>query len=278
MQKKYADKGLAIVAMHAQNVPQAQVVALLVQKGVNYTVTSFGALRNDKSSGIPKMFVFDWTGKCVWQGRNANEADKVIEGLIEKAPHFLTRGRTFESKSVIAEAAKLWGKRYGQNVVALDRVIESSAKEITTAEEKGIEATEPTRTREEASFLRKNIQEFADSCLRRAQTNEKVDPSAAYDEYKEMQSTFKGIEVGEQAKTRYEELKKDKAFQDELKANELLQQITTLSGELRTVRGVPSKGNAKVLEQIKAILAQMEKSYPTAIATGKARSMVSSLS
>lgn len=279
MQDKYASKGLALIAMHAQSEPAGGLKAWCAQRGINYTVTTFGRLQGDNSRGIPKMFVFDPSGKCVYSGRSSSEADKVIEAQIAKAPHFLTRGRSFEVKSVASQARKLFSSKYGRIAKSLEDLKDKAQAEIEKANaseaEQGSVSEATQKQLNESTFLLDNIRAYGQQQLSQAKADELRDPTAAYELYKTLYGQFSGIEIGDKAKARYNELKKDKAFQNELKAARALVPIEKLAGEIKpTVRGRPEpKSNVEVRAKMKVMINALIKRYPGTVAAKSAQSL-----
>lgn len=65
--KRYENKGLKVVGVHAQEGTKEAVNKVLDKAKVKYPVVENGACPVD-FSGIPRAFVFDKTGKLVWTG------------------------------------------------------------------------------------------------------------------------------------------------------------------------------------------------------------------
>jgi len=107
VQKKWKSKGLALIAIHRQaGSLKGNVMALARQKGINYTITQQGSLKGDTSRGIPRAWLFDHTGKCIWEGR-PSQIDGPLDAAMRKAPHWLTRGKQLTSKKVLKQSLKL---------------------------------------------------------------------------------------------------------------------------------------------------------------------------
>src|SRR5262245_31055636 len=97
LQEELKDTGFALVAVHCQNVGKEQVVKLLKQNKVNYTVVSGGQVPGNPVSGIPAGFVFDSSGKLVGKG-TPTSLKGTIQKLIESEPHFLAAGHKYTGK------------------------------------------------------------------------------------------------------------------------------------------------------------------------------------
>ncbi len=261
VQDKYKRKGLALIAIHRQSGSlKGNVMALAQSKGVNYTITQSGSLRGDTSRGIPRAWLFDHTGKCVWEG-HPTKIDGKLDEVMSRAPHWLTRGRVLKSKRVRQQSLKLSGNRnFGKIANELAKIAEKS------------EGTD----KEEATFLRDNIMNYGNSRLTRAGTNEKADAVTALNSYAELGSLFKGTEIGDKATKRKAELKKDKAFQNELKAAEILVYIDRNMARMRP-GGSKKRYNLRLIRNVRSAAAMLQKKYPTTSAAAKAQSIASSL-
>jgi hypothetical protein len=256
MQQKYQDRGFVIVAIHRQDSSlKDKALALCRQNKVNYCVTSQGSLPGDDSSGIPRAFLFDWTGKCVAEG-HPSEFDSKVADLMATAPHFLTGGRDFSDAKVKGAAGKLAkNKDFGKLAEELEKV-----------------------EGEEASYLKGRIVGYGESLLARAKASESDNPNATMSGYSQVSGLFKGHELGKQADDRLKELKKDKAFQEELKAFKFIAILENLSGQLKTMYKEDHPANRKTLDDMKAVVKNLEKKYPESKALTRAKEIMGSLS
>jgi len=263
VQKKYKSKGLALIAIHRQSGNlKGNVMALARAKGINYTITQQGSLKGDTSSGIPRAWLFDHTGKCVWEG-HPTQIDGQLETVMRNAPHWLTRGRQLKSKSVLRQSLKLHSNRsYGAIANTLGKLIEKS---------EGKDAQ-----KEEAAFLRANILKYGNDRLSQAAADESQEPIAALQNYRELKGLFKGTEIGKKASKRSKELKTDKAFQKELKAAKILAYI---EGQMALMKpgGSKKRSNLRLIANIRSAANMLQKKYPTTSAAQKAQSIVSGL-
>jgi len=83
LQRRNESKGLKIVGVHSQNVPDEEILKVLEKAKVRYPI-----LRKGQSpipfSGIPRVFVFDRTGKLTWQGSPHDGAfDKAVRAILK---------------------------------------------------------------------------------------------------------------------------------------------------------------------------------------------------
>lgn len=78
MDKRYAKKGLKLIGAHVQSATEEQILEVLKDKKVEFSVTD-GANGPVQVSGIPHMVVFDVDGKLVYSGYPSDDADDIIK-------------------------------------------------------------------------------------------------------------------------------------------------------------------------------------------------------
>jgi thiol-disulfide isomerase/thioredoxin len=83
LQRHNAAKGLKIVGVHSQTASDEEVLKVLEKARVQYPI-----LRDGQSpvlfSGIPRVFVFDRTGKLTWMGSPHDSAfDKAVRAVLK---------------------------------------------------------------------------------------------------------------------------------------------------------------------------------------------------
>lgn len=249
VQEQYKAQGLIIIASHCQDVTQDKVVALCRSKHVNYTVISQGRVSGDTSNGIPHAFLFDASGKCVKEG-HPDELMKPLDSLMQTEPHWITRGRKLESPAVakIADGLKA-GRPLGW---ALDELTKLEKKE------------DPKVKKDEVEFLLGEVKGEADRMMAQAKTAEDADAFKAVASYDEVKVSFKKTDYEKQADERLKELKKDKAFQQELAAGRIVAQIDDLCSRLIAQNGKISldfPGNRDTAANIAAAAKALKKQY-----------------
>ncbi|NQZ66682.1 MAG: TlpA family protein disulfide reductase [Lentisphaeria bacterium] len=105
LDKEYRDKGLIIIGCHAQGGSDANVVKVAKSRGATFTITKSGH-SPIQFRGIPRMFVFDATGKLVYDG-GPSKGYAAIREAMKNLPGAILEGRTFkkfkrESKQLVA--------------------------------------------------------------------------------------------------------------------------------------------------------------------------------
>ena len=261
MQEKYEKQGFVLLAFHSQGADlKEKVMTLVREQKINYTITQGGRVQGDESRGIPHAYLFDWTGKCVGEG-NPNEMTSKLDGLMAKAPPWIAGGKDFKSEEVAKIAASLRSPTsFGKALGELEKLKASEGD-----------------TGSEATFLAERIANYGNGLLTDAQANESADPFAAVEGYSEAAKCFKGHEIGDKASDRLKELKKDKAFKDELAAAKMLMQMEAVAGTLKAENGTINPqhpANRKPIQQLMGMRKQLQKKYPESKAAAKADALL----
>jgi hypothetical protein len=246
LQDELKDSGFTIVAPHAQDASQEDVVALARQLKVNFTVVSSGEVPGETIGGIPAAFLFDSSGKLVQKGHPAT-MKQAIHDLVQREPHFLAAGRTYTKQKAVAESLKK-SKAFGPMLKKLEKDLKGEGAAA-----------------EEATYLTERITAFGKKRLDEAKASETADAFAAQQLYTELAASFKGVEIGDQAAARLKELKNDKEFQTELKAATIAQQIRVECAKLVAQGGkvdLNYSPNKKVATSVLASYTALKKKYP----------------
>ena len=264
LQDELKDTGFTIVAPHAQGGTDEEVAAVARQlKMMNIVVASTGNVPGEKVEGIPMQFLFDSSGKIVAKDHHIPPAK--IRELVSSEPHFLAAGRTYTKHKAEAEALKKPKTAFGPILKKLEKSLAGQgASGGTTAV--------ANDAAEEAKYLSERIHAHGKRLLEMAKEAEGENPFAAQQSYTDLSSSWKGDEVGDKASARLKELKNDKAFQTELKASTLLQQILTECDKLVAQGGTINLGygpNQKVASSVRASAVALKKKYPESKAVAK---------
>ena len=264
LQKELKDSGFVLLTNHVQRVDKDTVVGLLKQHKANFTVMSFGNVDvPNKGSGIPRAYLFDSKGNLVETGHPMALKD-AAKALVRSEPHFLAAGRTYEKLGKIAASLKAT-RAYGS-------ILKKLAKE---QKKEGV-------AKEEADYLAGRIRQYGNRNAEEAKELEEEDAYAANALYEQISAMYKGDAIGDAAKARLKALKKDKAFQTELKAGKLAMQIESLIGQLVTPQGrskppLTSSSNKGFVTKIRGYGKVLGKKYPDAKATAAARKSAKSV-
>jgi hypothetical protein len=217
VQDQYRAQGLIIIASHSQDVSQDKVVALCRAKKVNYTVQSYGSVSGDTGNTIPHAFLFDASGKCVKDG-SPDECIKLIDDLVKKEPHWICQGKKLESAAKAVPEGLKSGRTFGWALAELE----------TLSKKPNVD----DKTTEEIGFLKEQINAQGKRELADAKALEESNAFKAEQRYAEIAKAWKKTDQGQEAEDRAKELKKDKAFQDEVYVGKVVAQIEDLTGQM----------------------------------------------
>lgn len=83
LQRRGEAKGLKVVGVHTQQVPDEDVLELLEKNRVKYPVLRYSGCPVE-FSGIPTIFVFDRAGKLTWMGSpHDSKFDKAVREVMK---------------------------------------------------------------------------------------------------------------------------------------------------------------------------------------------------
>lgn len=88
--RKFGPKGVVFIGSHCQRGAKEDILALLKEAGVEYSIYQFaGYSEGPRISGIPAPFLVDHTGKVVWNsvGFNPKDAETAIAAALKAAPN-----------------------------------------------------------------------------------------------------------------------------------------------------------------------------------------------
>lgn len=265
LQEKYSRKQFVVVASHAQGGgPQKAGDVWKQHAGKDIvSVVDMANLPGSKGGGIPHCYLFDHTGKLMFDGHPA-EVDKHVEAAVRKAPGFLVAGREF--KELKSDAAKL-----GQMKGNLSSLLTKLRKVSSEADNKG---------KEEADFMLERVKDWADSTFKIVSENPGENPIETLSTVQEMTGYLKGDELGTQFVELGDKLKKDEKFQDEIKAFKLLDDIKSQAKTLGISADMDKeKLTRKQIGGIKSLASKVKSlktKYPDSSAAKQAESLLTS--
>ena len=181
-------------------------------KGTNKpTVVDSGDLPGAKVTGIPRIFVFDHTGKRTFDGGPQDVTDAMIKKLLDAAPGPLVNGGPFTACA--SEAAAL--KSADHSVVSVIKSLRTKA---------GNEKAK-VEVQSEAKALLESVKAYVDTQLAGITSDKTDDPLSAARRLNRMLLLVKGDEWGKPFEEIQAQIKNDKAFQAEVKAAEALELV-----------------------------------------------------
>jgi hypothetical protein len=177
-----------------------KIKPFIKSKGINYLI-AIGRSTGYQARGIPASWLIDTKGNIVWEGHPAGLKDQQIEELVKAYTPWpqLELGGDLKKASAYVKAGRL-----GDGIKALTRFLKKPSDDSLIADaEKGL----------------KSIEEFGASQLAGAEEAvKKGDFDVVLTSLELIEKSFKGHDVGDQAKARLRALKKEKATKNEMAA------------------------------------------------------------
>lgn len=244
---------VVMVYNHCQNSDPAGIRKVWAENGGDdsITVVDFGQLPGTNVSGIPHCFLFDHTGKLVFDGSPFKVAD-IMRETCAKAPGALVADR--EWSHLKAEAFAI-GRQQGPIGSAI-----KSVRKATEDDDAAVAA--------EANELLGRVQAWALGAQESVQADRSAEPLAAWETANTMAGLLKGDDLSDPFKELVSELKKDKAFQEELKAAAALAKIEQVARENGITGGM---GDPKAAAACKKALGQIADRFEGTAAAAKAQ-------
>lgn len=176
-----------------------------------------GGLQGASVSAIPRVFVFDHTGKQVFDGSPAAVDAAMVRKLMDEAPGPLVPAGDYATCRLEALALK-----------GSDRPIAAVLKSLRTKAAKG-----KPEAQAEAQRLLDGVAAYADRMLSKITANRSSNPAVAWQYALRLQNLLKGDELAKPCEAIVTDMKSDKAFSNEIKAAEVLANIKAAAEKLR---------------------------------------------
>ena len=262
LQSELKQHGLVIVGAHAQGGSEADVRSMAQSRGVNYTITDRGNIKDGNDfRGIPHCFLFDHTGKCIYRG-GPGDVEPLLLKAVAAAPPAVLEGRKLTRLATLSTQLK--------KEANFGSVLQQAQARVKSAD---------STIADEASYLVEKLDAFAAKQLDEVDSDKAEHPLASWTLVQRVATNYRGTDHAKKAGELLAELRKDKPFQTELKAAQSLGEIRTLEGQLRKTGSgevAPKdpeflKLNASVLNQLTAKIKLLKKSAPEARATKDAQ-------
>ncbi len=259
LQAKYGRDNFIVVANHCQGGSADKTRAVWRGKATNdlVSVVDNGDLPGSNVTGIPRCFLFDHEGKLVYDG-GPSQVDAALEKAMQDSPGQLVAGRTY--KKMVKEAATLGAQK---------TPLAATLKALRKAAD-GDDAV----AKEEADFLLGRVGEWQGEQLEKIGAARSEDPGRCQTQVTKMAALLKGDELGEPFATLQDELKKDKAFQTELKAAAALAAIRADADKCKLSKDPASaksqKSNQAMIAGIAANLKGLQKKFADTAAARQA--------
>lgn len=237
---------LVVIANHCQE-PGRTLAVWKECKGTDAPmVIEQGRLSGADVSGIPHCFLFDHTGRQVFEGSPGRIDSAMIRKLVDAAPGPLVKGGPYKACAREAQALRATGQ-------SVATVLSS----LRTKAEKG-----DGEAKSEARTLLAGIQEHVASQRARIDAARTEDPVTAAQTLQKMRTLLKGDELGRPFDDLYKELQQDKAFRAEISAAEALAQVRSAATRVGLDQGKVIPARRAEAQQVAAALEQLLKKYP----------------
>jgi hypothetical protein len=198
----------------------------------------------------PHAFVFDWTGKMVYNGSILKAIERTVQAVMETTPDWLAGPRKYEK--VLAELKWVLARK------KLGAAANSLRKKSLSAD---------PLEKEEALELLARLTKYAADLERRATSRlDAGEPVEARGIWKRLAKVFQGDEIGDQAASAEKERAKSKPFKAEMAAFKLLQVMEKTAEKIRALRPGQKVEKwrtkyAAPLRQVEALFRKMETDY-----------------
>ncbi len=250
---------LAVIANHCQGPGKTMDVWKSKGGTDKVTVIEGGELPGSNVSSIPRIFVFDHTGKQVFDGSPSQVTAEMITSLVQAAPGPMVSGGPYTACA--KEAAAL--RSTGPSIAPVLKSLRSKA--AGTQEKAKAEATE----------ILASVTTYLDKTMQRIEKDRETDPVGSMVLLNRMVGVTKGDELGKPFQDLFTRLKADKAFQAEVTAAQALAQIKDGIAKIDDRMAPPAQRQAK--QQAAAALSGLIKKYPATKAAGEAEKVARSL-
>lgn len=204
--KKYGPKGLILIGLHSKKKETVEeVIAYCKAIKLNYPIYEGGGVSDVQVPGYPHFVLFDHNGKMIFSG-HPMEADGKLATAMKAAPDWLTGEGPYKKLKSLADKIKEH---------------KDLGKILKTIKEKHLNS-EDADEKAEAEKLSERLTRYGNRLLQKAEAKKDKEPLKSMNLYQQAATLYKGDEIGDNAEKTLKELKEDKTFQDNLKADKEL--------------------------------------------------------
>ncbi len=262
LQAKYGRENFIVIANHCQGGGIPGVVSTWKGKATNdlVSVIDNGQLPGSNVSGIPRCFLFSHDGKVLYDGAPMG-VDSALDAAMKASPGALVTGHDFTKLG--REAAAIGAQK--TNLAATLKSVRKAA-----------EGDKP-EAKEDADFLLGRVTAWASDLATRCNDDRTQDPARCQETVNRMVGLLKGDECGAPFEALQDELKTDKAFQNELKAAAILAGIKAEADKCKLSanpeQAKSQKSNIAAITAIAGNLKQLQKKFPDTAAAKSAEEL-----
>jgi len=273
-EKEHRSQPLKVIGIERQGSSDAEIKAMAKDKGAEFTLISDGEYTKQKLSGLPRAYVFDHTGRQIYEG-NPAEAETVAAKAIEAVPAiWLPADASFTKLKPLAAQA-LARKNLGQLLTALRA--------------KGLSADEAEKT--EAETLQKIVEGYATRRRESLASTRESDPDGYVSGLDALSKEFSGDPIAAECKSLKDQACADPAFAKLRSACKALATQEKLLADLAPCKICKGKSqrrgsmdcadclrtNAETLEGVKKALLKIQKANEGTAVAAKAAELAAKL-
>jgi len=249
-QKKNEDQGLIVIGMSTHKFSNEAIEGVCNEKGVTYSIYCEGTY-NKATPGPGTVIIFDYAGKCVYNGTFEKSADE-LKAALAKAP-----GNILGPKEIVKLKALAESLRAGTSPPQVLKKVQALQK------------SEDKDTAEEAKYIVECIRKWAQNQLDVAKTIGKTEALRCRQMVEDLAKDLQGTEVEETVTAAEEALKQDKEYQAELTAYDTLDKVKEIEKKFKKQRTPEkfNKANAAGLKELKDAAEKLQKDSPKSKAT-----------
>ncbi|MFH0888237.1 MAG: hypothetical protein V1871_03415 [Planctomycetota bacterium] len=204
---KYKPRGFILLGFHSEDAPKQDIIAFCKSSRISFPIYQGGNI-NGLDASITPLVLFDHRGNMIFDGYPQDVYPK-LDAAMKAAPDPIIGEGPYTKLDKIAQKIKEH-KEFGKILSAI------KTKHLISAD-----ASEKA----EAEKLVKCLTSYADRLLKKADKKKNTEPLKAYTIYQDIAALFKVDEIGDNTEKILNELKEDKNFQDNIKADKELAEI-----------------------------------------------------
>ena len=265
--QKYSSQGFILVSFYVEDDNREQIITFCKSRKVPFSIYSGGSISGMEITNFPTFVLFDHTGRIIYNGHPKEENLNIsLTNAIKSMPDPLLGAGPYKKLSALADKIKQ-RKELGQILSAL------KSKHLNS--EDADEAAE-------AEKLVERLTRYGNKLLRQAGAKKDKEPLDCLNLYQQAAAVFKGDDIGDNAEKTLKELKENKTFQDNLKADKELADIIAEVKKLKPCNNCASfskdcaacqKRNAS-LEVLIPKARGLVKKYPESPAAAKVKELL----
>ncbi|MBI5778235.1 MAG: hypothetical protein HZA49_02105 [Planctomycetes bacterium] len=206
--QKYSPQGFILLSFYVKDEAKEKFAAFCKSKKVPFPVYAGGSISGMEITDFPTFVIFDHNGKVIYNGHPKESGGKFTAAM-KSMPDPLLGADPYKKLSALADKVKK-RKELGQILAAL------KAKHLNS---------EDADEKAEAERLTERLTRYGNKLLRQAGAKKAKEPLECLNRYQQAATLYKGDAIGDTAEKDIKELKDDKVFQDNLKADKELADI-----------------------------------------------------